>query len=86
VPSKKSKKPMLNFAAPVKTVTNQVELEEPISTQLDRYCEFIEKSNGVRPSRDEVINRVLERLFSRDTAFREHAGRGRSTKRGSDSE
>ncbi len=84
--TRKPKKPMLNFAAPIKTITNQVEIEEPLSAQLDRYCEFIEKSNGVRPSRDEVINRILERLFSRDTAFREYAGRGRSTKRGSDSE
>jgi hypothetical protein len=86
MPSRKPKKPMLNFALPVKTVAKQIEIEEPISTQLDRYCEFIEKTNGVRPSRDEVINRVLERLFSRDTAFREFGGRGRSTKRGSDSE
>ncbi len=86
MPSRKSKKPMLNFAAPPKTITTQIEIEEPMTAQLDRYCEFIEKTNGIRPSRDEVINRVLERLFSRDTAFREYAGRGRSTKRSSDSE
>ena len=86
--TKKAKKPMLNFAAPVKTVSAQVEIEEPISAQLDRYCEFIEKTNGVRPSRDEVINRVLERLFSRDAAFKEFAGgskgRTRSTPRASE--
>lgn len=77
---------MLNFAAPPKTITAQIEIEESMSAQLDRYCEFIEKTNSVRPSRDEVINRVLERLFSRDTAFREYTGRGRSTKRGSEGE
>ncbi len=86
MPSRKPKKPMLNFAAPPKTITAQIEIEESMSAQLDRYCEFIEKTSGVRPSRDEVINRVLERLFSRDTAFREYAGRGRSTKRGSEGE
>jgi hypothetical protein len=88
MPSKKPKKPMLNFAAPVKTITTQVEIQEPVSVQLDRYCEFIEKTNGVRPSRDEVINRVLERLFSRDSAFKEFAGgnkgRTRSTSRASE--
>jgi len=88
MPSKKPKKPMLNFAAPVKTITTQVEVQEPVSAQLDRYCEFIEKTNGVRPSRDEVINRVLERLFSRDSAFKEFAGgnkaRTRSTSRASE--
>jgi hypothetical protein len=90
MPSKKPKRPMLNFAAPVKTILMEVEIQEPINAQLDRYCEFIEKTNGVRPSRDEVINRVLERLFSRDSAFKEFAGgnkgRTRSTSRGSESD
>lgn len=90
MPPKKPKKPMLNFAAPVKTIPTQVEIQEPISAQLDRYCEFIEKTNGVRPSRDEVINRVLERLFTRDSAFKEFAGgnkgRTRSTSRSSEGE
>ena len=88
MPSKKTKKPMLNFTAPVKTILTEVEIQESIGEQLDRYCEFIEKTNGVRPTRDEVINRVLERLFSRDSAFKEFAGgnkgRTRSTSRASE--
>jgi hypothetical protein len=88
MPSKKPKKPILNFAAPVKTITTQVEIQEPISAQLEKYRDFIEKTNGVRPSTDDLINRALERVFSRDAAFREFAGgskgRTRSTSRGSE--
>lgn len=88
--TKKSKKPILNFAAPVATVDTTVKLESPISAQLEKYRDFIEKSNGVRPSPDEIINRALERIFSRDAAFREFGGskgRGRGAQgRGSENE
>lgn len=86
MPSRKSKKPMLNFAAPITTVDTTIKLEEPVSAQLEKYRDFIERTNGVRPSTDDIINRVLERLFARDTAFRDFAGRGRSIKRSSDNE
>ncbi len=74
---------MLNFAAPVSTVDVKVKLEEPINTELERYRDFIEKTNGVRPSADDIINRALQRIFSKDAAFKEFAGpkgraRGRS--------
>jgi len=86
--TKKAKKPALNFAPPVATVDTSVKLEEPISAQLTKYQDFIEKTNGVRPSTDDIINRALERVFSRDTAFKEFAGgskgRSRSTSRGSE--
>lgn len=86
----KKKKPVLNFAAPIATVDTSVKLEEPISAQLSRYQDFIEKTNGVRPSTDDIINRALERVFSRDAAFKEFAGgskgRARSTSRGSESD
>lgn len=88
MPSKKPKKPILNFAAPIATVDTPVKLEEPISAQLARYQDFIEKNNGVRPSTDDIINRALERVFLRDAAFKEFAGgnkaRTRSTARGSE--
>ena len=86
--TKKAKKPVLNFAPPLATVDTSVKLEEPISAQLTRYQDFIEKTNGVRPSVDDIINRALERVFSRDAAFKEFAGgskgRTRSTSRGSE--
>jgi hypothetical protein len=84
VATKKAKKPALNFAPPVATV----KLEEPVSAQLSKYQDFIEKTNGVRPSTDDIINRALERVFSRDAAFKEFIGgskaRPRSTSRGSE--
>ena len=90
MPSRKSKKPALNFATPVATVDTTVKLEQPISVQLEKYRDFIEKTNGIRPSTDDIINRALERVFSRDAAFREFAGgkgRGRSASaRGSEGE
>ncbi len=67
--SRKSKKPILNFAAPVATVDVTVTLEAPNSAQLEKYRDFIEKTTGVRPSADEIINRELERTCSRDAAF-----------------
>ncbi|MGB8510942.1 MAG: DUF4806 domain-containing protein [Pyrinomonadaceae bacterium] len=86
--TKKAKKPVLNFAAPIATVDTTVKLEEPISAQLVKYQDFIEKINGVRPSTDDIINRALDRVFSRDAAFKEFAGgnkgRTRSTSRGSE--
>jgi hypothetical protein len=86
--TKKAKKPALNFAPPVKTVDTSVKLEEPISAQLSKYQDFIEKTNGVRPSTDDIINRALERVFSRDAAFKEYSGAGkgrtRPTSRGSE--
>jgi hypothetical protein len=72
--TKKAKKPALNFAPPVATVDTSVRLEEPISAQLTKYQDFIEKTNGVRPSTDDIINRALERVFSRDAAFKEFTG------------
>jgi hypothetical protein len=83
--TKKPKKPMLNFAAPVSTVDVKVKLEEPINTELERYRDFIEKTNGVRPSADDIINRALQRIFSKDAAFKEFAGtKGRARGRSSD--
>jgi len=88
MPTKKPKKPVLNFAAPIATVDTTVKLEEPISAHLTKYQDFIEKTNGVRPTADDIINRALERVFSRDAAFKEFAGgnkgRTRSTSRGSE--
>lgn len=88
--TKKAKKPALNFAPPVATVEATVKLEEPISAQLSKYQDFIEKTNGVRPSTDDIINRALERVFSRDVAFKEFAGgskgRARPTQRGTESD
>jgi hypothetical protein len=49
-------------------------LEEPINTRLTKYQDFIEKTNGVRPSIDDIINRALDRVFSRDAAFKEFHG------------
>ena len=84
----KKKKPVLNFAPPIATVDTPVKLEEPISAQLAKYQDFIEKTNGVRPSVDDIINRALERVFLRDAAFKDFAGgskgRTRSTSRASE--
>lgn len=79
--TRKSKKPVLNFAPPVATVDTTVKLEAPVSAQLERYQDFIEKTNGVRPTADAIINRALERIFSRDAAFREFAGAGKGRSR-----
>ena len=76
---------MLDFAIPIKTVKTQVEIEEPINTQLEKYRDFIEKTNGIRPTTDSVINRALERIFERDAAFKEFTGKGR-TRRASEAQ
>ncbi len=86
----KSKKPMLDFAAPVETIDVRIKLEAPINESLEKYRDFIEKSNGVRPTVDDIINRALQRIFSKDSAFKEfagHKGRGRSARgRGAENE
>lgn len=75
--AKDARKPFLNFVAPVATVEVLIKLEEPISAMLERYRDFIEKRNGIRPSADDVINRALECIFSHDEAFKEFTERKR---------
>lgn len=80
MPAKQKETAVLKFAPPPEPVAMNITLDRAQWERLDRYSEFIERAGGRRPSRDELIDKMLEKVFGLDRAFRRNEGSIRKRK------
>lgn len=78
--SKRNNMPRLSFAPDSEKTSRAITLDEPMWAMLDKYCSFVEKKTGYRPTYDKVIGKLLNDLFGIDKAFRHNEGLVRAKK------
>lgn len=72
--NKKTDMPRFDFAPDDEYDERVVKLSEAKWAMLDKYCGFVEKKRGHRPSYGKVFDTLLNNLFGTDKAFRHSAG------------